>query len=57
MFSPAYDLLNVLFIEIIYRGGRLTSVNRPQKSVWEFIENRHETAGNLTNAETILHLA
>lgn len=46
-----------MFIEIIYRGGRLTSVNRPQESVLMCIGNRHETAGKLTNAETIFHLA
>lgn len=34
----------------------MTGVNRPQECVWECIGNRHETAGKLTNAETIVHL-
>lgn len=45
-----------MFIEIIYRGGRLTSVNRPQECVLMCIGNRHETAGKLTNAEINVHL-
>ena len=35
----------------------MTSVNRPRESVLKCIGNRHETAGKLTNAETIVHLA
>lgn len=35
----------------------MTRVNRPRESVLKCIGNRHETAGKLTNAETIVHLA
>lgn len=32
-------------------------MNRPQESVLKCFGNRHETAGNLTNTETIVHIA